>query len=356
MQIPNPNSTPPSQKISAPPPASPPSSSSPPTQTEPKLLQRVSLAISTRHYSPKTEEAYLHWIKQFIYYHQKKHPKEMGEIHINEFLTHLATEKKVSASTQNQALAALLFLYKNVLDIALNPIESFIRAKKPKRLPTVLSTEEIRILLNQLSGDKWIIASLLYGSGMRLMECLQLRIQDFDFARNTLIIHHGKGGKDRFATLPRSVQAPLKKHLEKVQEIHTQDLAAGWGKTLLPHSISNKNTTLATHWPWKWAFPQTHRWSNTETKAQGRHHLDPSLIQKAIKEASTLAGISKRVSCHTLRHSYAAHLLESGVDIRTIQQLLGHQDIKTTMIYIHAQTQGPLGIQSPMDALLGGSA
>lgn len=316
---------------------------------KPKLLQRVRIALRSRHYSRRTEQAYCLWIKRYIFFHKLRHPEEMAESEVNQFLTHLAVTEKVSSSTQTQALSALLFLYRHVLDRQLGNLEELIRARKPARLPVVLTRDEVRSLLNQLTGDRWLIASLLYGGGLRLLECLTLRVKDLDFQRGQILVRDGKGGKDRFTILPVAVKQPLQRHLEQVRLIHQMDLADGYGRVPLPDALEQKYPDAPVDWRWQWVFPQARRWRNPQTGEQGRHHLDESLVQRAVKEAVTRAGLTKRASCHTLRHSFATHLLERGQDIRTIQELLGHRDLKTTMIYTHVLNQGPMGVKSPMD-------
>jgi integron integrase len=275
----------------------------------------------------------------------------MAEPEINAFLTHLAVERKVSASTQNQALSALLFLYRHVLGRPIGDLGEVIRARKPTRLPVVMTRDEVKSVLDRLNGDKWLMASLLYGTGMRLMECLRLRVQDIDFTRNEVLVRDGKGAKDRITMLPESLKAPLREHLAKVKAIHEQDLADGWGRVQLPTALERKYPNAPIDWRWQWVFPQEKRWTNPETREQGRHHIDESLVQKAIRAAVTGAGLTKRATCHTFRHSFATHLLEGGYDIRTVQELLGHNDVKTTMIYTHVLNRGPSGVRSPVDGL-----
>jgi integron integrase len=275
----------------------------------------------------------------------------MGVTEVNVFLTRLAVDHQVSASTQNQALAALLFFYRKIVGYDISIENAVVRAKKPQRLPVVLSREEIRDVLVHLEGDKQLIGKLLYGTGMRLMECLGLRVQDIDFKRNEIIIRNGKGSKDRRTMLPASLKAPLKNHLADIKRIHLEDLAEGWGRVQLPEALSRKFINAPAEWNWQWVFPQDRRWINKETGDQGRHHMDPSLMQRAVHAAVSKAGITKAASCHTFRHSFATHLLENGYDIRTIQEILGHSSVQTTMIYTHVLNRGPIGIQSPMDTL-----
>lgn len=317
----------------------------------PKLLDLLRNALRTRHCSRRTEQAYSQWVRRFIGFHGMRHPKELGEPEINEFLTNLAVHHKVSASTQNQALAALLFLYRHVLERPVGQLEGVVRAKRSIRLPVVLTRAEVRAVLERMQGDRRLVAALLYGAGLRLMEALMLRVQDLDFEMQTLTVRSGKGDKDRVGILPRSQQAPLREHLKRVREIHVQDLNAGWGRVALPDAVVRKYPGAPTDWRWQWVFPQANRWRNPVTREQGRHHLDPAVVQRAVKEAVDRAGLVKRASCHTLRHSFATHLLEDGYDIRTIQELLGHRDVSTTMIYTHVLNRGPRGVRSPADGL-----
>jgi integron integrase len=314
-------------------------------------MDRMREALRSRHYSPRTEQAYCMWVKRFILFHDVRHPAEMGEQEINAFLTHLAVKEKVSASTQNQALAALLFLYRNVIGREVGELGGVVRARRRRRLPVVLSREEVKAVLANMTGDKRLMASLMYGAGLRLMECLRLRVQDLDFARSEIVVRNGKGAKDRVTMLPECLKAPLRSHLEKVRAVHRQDLADGWGRVPLPGALDRKYRNASSDWRWQWVFPQAGRWMNPATKQQGRHHVDPSLVQRAVREAVARAGLAKRVTCHTFRHSFATHLLEAGYDIRTVQDLLGHSDVKTTMVYVHVLNRGPAGVSSPIDRL-----
>ena len=275
----------------------------------------------------------------------------MAEPEINAFLTHLAVKEKVSASTQNQALAALLFLYRQVIGRNVGDLGEVIRARKPERLPVVMTREEVKVVLGNLTGEKWLIAAILYGAGLRLMECLRLRVQDIDFSRNEILVRDGKGAKDRITMLPESVKASLQDHLKKAKAVHQRDVTDGWGRVLMPNALDRKYPNAPRDWRWQWVFPQEHRWINLQTKEQGRHHLDESLVQKAVREAVVMAGLTKRATCHTFRHSFATHLLENGSDIRTVQELLGHRDVKTTMIYTHVLHRGPAGVRSPLDGM-----
>ncbi len=275
----------------------------------------------------------------------------MAEPEINAFLTHLAVKEKVSASTQNQALCALLFLYRHVLGREIGDLGEVIRARKSRRLPVVMTRDEVKAVLGRLDGDKWLMASLMYGSGLRLMECLRLRVQDIDFARNEILVRDGKGGKDRATMLPKSVSGPLQEHLRQVKVTHRNDLADGWGRVQMPMALDHKYPNAPADWRWQWVFPQEKRWKNGRTGQEGRHHVDPSLVQRVVKQAVTRAELTKRATCHTFRHSFATHLLEGGYDIRTVQELLGHKDVKTTMIYTHVLNRGPAGVRSPVDGL-----
>jgi len=324
---------------------------SPEPAQKPKLLDRLREALRSRHYSRRTEQTYCHWVKRFIFFHNMRHPAEMGEPEINAYLTHLAVKEKVSASTQNQALSALLFLYRHVLDRKVGDLGEVIRARKPRHVPVVMTREETRAVISHLKGDKWLMASLMYGAGLRLMECLRLRIQDVDFARNEITVRDGKGSKDRVTMLPASVKTPLRKHLQTAKQIHEKDLTDGWGRVHMPYALGRKYPNASSDWRWQMVFPQESRWRNRETGEQGRHHVDESLVQKAVRDAVARAGLTKRATCHTLRHSFATHLLEGGYDIRTVQELLGHNDVKTTMIYTHVLNRGPTGVRSPVDGL-----
>ena len=318
---------------------------------KPKLLDQLREALRARHYSRRTEQTYCLWVKRFIFFHNVRHPAEMAEPEINTFLTHLAVKEKVSASTQNQALSALLFLYRHVLGREIGDLGEVIRARKPKRLPVVMTREEVKEVLANMTGDKWLMASLMYGAGLRLMECLRLRVQDIDFARNEILVRDGKGAKDRLTMLPESLKGPIKDHLKKVKTIHERDLADGWGRVQMPSAMDRKYPNAPRDWRWQWVFPQENRWKNTKTGEEGRHHIDESLVQKSVRDATTKAGLTKRATCHTFRHSFATHLLEGGYDIRTVQELLGHNDVKTTMIYTHVLNRGPAGVRSPVDGL-----
>ena len=318
--------------------------------TSPKLLDQLRESLRVRHYARRTEEAYCHWVKRYIYFHGVRHPREMAEPEINAFLTHLAVKGKVSASTQNQALNALIYLYRQVLDAEIGDL-NVIRAKRPKRLPVVMTKDEVKSVLDQMEGVRWLVASLLYGSGLRLMECLGLRVQDVDFKSCEVIVRNGKGGKDWWIMLPRTLVKPLEEHQCKMKSVHEKDLADGWGRIILPGGLERKYPKAPFEWRWQWVFPQENRWINQKTKEQGRHHIHESIIQKEVRAAVKSAGIAKHATCHTFRHSFATHLLESGYDIRTVQELLGHNDVKTTMIYTHVLNRGAGGVNSPFDGL-----
>ncbi len=317
----------------------------------PRLLDRIRSAIRVRHYSIRTEEAYLAWVRRFIKFH-KQHPRDLEADQINRFLTHLAVDEHVAASTQRQALSAILFLYREVLKIDPPWIENIVRARQPKRLPTVLSREEVAALLARLEGTVQLIVLLLYGSGMRILECLRLRIQDVDFDLGHIIIRNGKGRKDRTTLLPDASRQRLENQLTHVRNLHDQDLADGFGRVHMPNALDRKFTGAAADWRWQYVFPAGSRGTDPKTNEVRRRHLNKSIIQKAVKQAVRDAGIAKNASCHTLRHSFATHLLLAGYDIRTIQELLGHKDVKTTMIYTHVlNMSGGKGIISPVDTL-----
>jgi len=314
-------------------------------------MSQMSAALRARHYSRRTEQAYCLWVRRFIRFHGVPHPADMAEPEINAFLTHLAVDEQVSASTQTQALCALLFLYRHVLGREVGQIGDLVRARTPRRLPVVLTQEEVKAVLDALQGDHRLKASLMYGAGLRLMECLRLRVLDLEFARREIVVRDGKGGKDRVTMLPRTLTPALETHLTAARAVHQGDLADGWGRVELPDALARKYPNAPSDWRWQWVFPQQRRWKNSQTGAQGRHHVHESIIQRAMREAVTRAGIVKHASCHTLRHSFATHLLEAGYDIRTIQELLGHKDVRTTMIYTHVLNRGGQGVRSPFDGL-----
>ena len=308
-------------------------------------------ALRARHYSRRTEQAYCLWATRFVVFCGGQDPASLGEREINAFLTHLAVDRGVSASTQTQALSALLFLYRSVIGREVGDLGGVVRARKSRRLPVVMTREEVRAVLAEMDGDAWLMASLLYGSGLRLMECLRMRVQDIDFGRGEITVRDGKGGKDRVTMLPESLQAPLQRHLRRVRAVHARDLADGWGRVLMPDALGRKYPNAPVEWRWQWVFPQERRWRNTQTREEGRHHADPTIAQRAVKDAVRRAEVAKHATCHTFRHSFATHLLESGYDIRTIQELLGHKDVSTTMIYTHVLNRGGRGVRSPIDGL-----
>jgi integron integrase len=314
------------------------------------LLKRLGDAVRARHLSPRTEEAYAGWVRRFAD-HSKADPALLGQPEIASFLSMLATERCVSASTQNQALNALLFLYNEVLGKQVGLLEGVVRAKRPRRLPVVLSKQEVALVLAAMSGTPKLMASLLYGSGLRLLECCRLRVKDIDFYQNEIVVRAGKGDKDRHTMLPAVYREPLIRHLEDVRRLHVADLAAGLGSVALPEALDRKYPSASTEWGWQWVFPATSHYTDRLTGQKRRHHLHESVLQKAFKEARLKAGIVKPAGCHTLRHSFATHLLADGYDIRTIQELLGHRDVATTMMYTHVLNRGGRGVQSPADRL-----
>jgi integron integrase len=317
---------------------------------EPRLLDQVRGKIRLKHYSLRTEQAYVDWIKRFIWHFDKRHPRDLGAADVEAFLTHLAVAGKVAASTQNQAKSALLFLYREVLELVLPWLDNVEQAKAPKRLPVVLTRAEAQALLCRLEGTHWLIASLLYGTGMRIMECLRLRVKDIDFARREILVRDGKGCKDRVTMLPAILLQPLGDHLVRVQALHVQDLAAGYGDVYLPYALDRKYPTAGREWAWQYVFPASTRSSDPRTGVVRRHHLQDQSVQRAMKQAVRDCGLVKPATPHTLRHSFATHLLESGYDIRTVQELLGHSDVSTTMIYTHVLNKGGRGVVSPLDS------
>ena len=328
------------------------SDQSPARGPKPRLLDRVRETIRIRHYSRRTEKAYIGWIRRFIFFHGKRHPSELGATEITQFLSWLAVEKKVSASTQNQALHALLFLYQDVLDLKIPQLDGITRARVTKRLPVVLTREEVRAVLEQLEGMPKLLATLLYGTGMRLLECLQLRIKDIDLATHQITVRSGKGDKDRITLLPATIKPDLIQVLEFAQQQHKTDLAKGAGWVELPFALGRKYPNAGREWIWQWCFPATRIYVDRQTNQRRRHHLHESVVQRAVRAAVRRTGIAKRATCHTFRHSFATHLLEDGHDIRTIQELLGHKDVSTTMIYTHVINRGWGAVRSPADRLL----
>lgn len=318
----------------------------------PKLLDRVRIAIRTRHYSLRTEEAYVSWIRRFIFFHNKRHPMEMGEPEINAFLSGLAVKERVSASTQNQALCALLFLYRHVLEKPFPQLEKLIRAKRPDRLPVVMTRAEVKRVLQRLVGVNRIMAMLLYGSGMRLLECLRLRVKDVEFGLNRILVRDAKGHKDRFVPLPAAVRPQLVSWLARVKQLHEEELAKGGGSVYMPFALERKYPGSEKEWGWQWLFPARDVSSDPRSDAVRRHHVHERAIQRAVREAVHAVGIKRPVNCHTFRHSFATHLIEDGYDIRTVQELLGHKHVNTTMIYTHVLNRsGGRGVRSPVDSL-----
>src|SRR5437870_9153885 len=315
----------------------------------PKLLERVRWHLRVKHYSIRTEEAYVDWIRRYILFHRKRHPNEMGEREIAEFLTHLAVEKHVAASTQNQAFAALLFLYQQVLDRKLDFIDKVERVTRPAKLPVVFTPAEVRSVLAHLKGDYRLMAELLYGSGLRLMECLRLRIKDIDFGYNRITVRDAKGLRDRVALLPQQLQHPLRGQIARVKELHRQDIARGGGKVYLPFALERKYPNAACEFTWQYLFPATKASLDPRSGETRRHHVSEKNLQNAVKLAVRAASIRKPASCHTFRHSFATHLLENGYDIRTVQELLGHKNVATTMIYTHVLNRPGVHIRSPLD-------
>lgn len=319
------------------------------TKSAPRLMEEVRAQLRVRHYSLRTEKVYLGWIKRFILANGKRHPRDMGGADIERFLSQLAVQGQVAASTQNQALAALLFLYRQVLRIELPWMEDVVRAKRPQRVPTVLSRDEMQRLLSHMDGRPWLLVSLLYGTGLRLMECLRLRIKDVDFARNEITVRDGKGGKDRRTVLPRSLVEPLQREVERARVLHASDLQEGFGAAWLPHALSRKYVNAAREIGWQYVFPSVRRARDPRDGTERRHHFDDGALARALKTGCRRADIVKPVSAHTLRHSFATHLLEAGYDIRTVQELLGHKDVATTQIYTHVLNRGAHGVMSPLD-------
>jgi integron integrase len=315
----------------------------------PKLLDRVRERIRFKHYSIRTEDSYVQWIKRFILFHGKRHPAEMGAMEVEAFLTHLAVEGNVAASTQNQARSALLFLYKEVLGSELPWLNNVEQAKKPRRLPVVLTEEEVRDVLGNLDGVHWLVAALLYGSGLRLMEALRLRVQDIEFKRREILVRNGKGFKDRVTMLPDKLAGRLQTHLATVRLLHEKDLGEGYGEVHLPYALERKYPAAGRSWGWQYVFPSGNRSIDPRTGKTRRHHVDEQTIQRAVKQAVRTAGLVKPATPHTLRHSFATHLLQKGQDIRTVQELLGHEDVQTTMIYTHVLNRGRHGVTSPLD-------
>jgi integron integrase len=315
----------------------------------PRLLDQVRELIRIRHYSICTEQAYVQWIRRFILFHGKRHPRDMGGEELTAFLSHLASQRNVAASTQNQALNAILFLYRDVLKIKLPWLDNVQRAKKPQCVPVVLTRQEVRAVLGQLEGTTWLMAALIYGAGLRLLECLRLRVKDIDFGYQHLMIRDAKGQKDRITLLPQNLTDPLRSHLARVRTLHEQDLRDGLGRVYLPFALASKYPNADRQWEWQYVFPSTRRSKDPRSGAERRHHVPEDALQRAFKLAVRKAAVVKPATVHTMRHSFATHLLESGYDIRTVQELLGHSDVKTTMIYTHVLNRGGRGVISPLD-------
>jgi integron integrase len=322
------------------------------TPPKPRLLDRVREAIRARHYSRRTEKTYVAWIRRYILFHGKRHPAEMGAAEVTRFLTSLAVDGNVAASTQNQALSALLFLYRNILEDDLPWLDNVVRAKGAQRLPVVLTRADVRAVIQELQGTPRLMALLMYGAGLRLLECARLRVQDVDFASNQIVVRAGKGDKERVTMLPATGKADLARHLQRVKRQHERDLQCGAGWVELACALARKYPNAEREWPWQWVFPTTRFYVDRVTGQRRRHHLHESVLQRAVREAARRAGIAKRATCHTFRHSFATHLLEDNHDIRTVQELLGHRDVSTTQIYTHVLNRGPGSVRSPVDRLL----
>ena len=320
-----------------------------PPLAAPKLLDQVRGKIRLKHYSIRTEQAYVDWIKRFVLHFDKRHPRDLGAPEVEQFLTYLAVHGKVAASTQNQAKSALLFLYKEVLALDIPWLDNIEKARAPKRLPVVLTRDEVQAVLTRLSGTHWLIASLLYGTGMRIMEGLRLRVKDVDFKRREILIRDGKGFKDRVTMLPITLTSALQTHLARVRELHKADLQQGYGAVYLPYALARKYPSAPTEWAWQYVFPAAKLSTDPRSDEVRRHHVQDQAVQRAVKQAVREAGLTKPATPHTLRHSFATHLLEGGYDIRTVQELLGHSDVSTTMIYTHVLNKGGRGVKSPLD-------
>jgi integron integrase len=325
----------------------------PPCSQPPRLLDQVRQELRVRHYAYRTERTYIDWIKRYIFYHQKRHPKDMGPAEVRAFLGYLADQRNVAASTQNQALCALVFLYKNVLEIDLGDLGDVAWVKRPPRLPAVLTVEEVTDILSRLTGVQSLLGRLMYGTGMRVIEALRLRVKDIDIPRGQIVVRDSKGGKDRVAVLPRILIPELEAQIEKAKKLHDDDLAAGFGSVELPYALERKYPNLPWSWHWQFVFPSDVLSQDPRSGITRRWHLYPNILQRAIRKAAREAGINKHVKTHTLRHSFATHLLEAGTDIRTIQEMLGHEDLNTTMIYTHVVKNGPYGVASPLDRIGG---
>ena len=316
---------------------------------KPRLLEQVRRTLRTLHYSYRTEQQYLHWLRRFILFHGKRHPSSLGPAEVEAFLTHLAVERKVSASTQNQALSAILFVYQNVLNVELPWLEGIVRAKPSQYLPVVLTPEEVRAVLERMEPPYRLIANLLYGAGLRISEALRLRVKDLNFSYRQVLVRDGKGGKDRVTVLPESLVEPLQAHLVAVRTQHDYAMKRGYGGVEMPFALERKYPNAHLEWGWQYVFPAAQPSTDPRSGARRRHHVFPDTVQRHVKTATRAAGIHRPVSCHTFRHSFATHLLERGYDIRTVQELLGHRDVKTTQIYTHVMRRGANAVQSPLD-------
>jgi integron integrase len=328
-----------------------PTPSNPSSPQDKKLLDQYREALRVKQYSPRTEETYLNWVRQFIIYHNKRHPRQMGVPEITQFITHLVVERHFSAATQNQAISAILFLYRHVLDIKLDETAlAGIRPSKPKKVPTVLSKAEALAVIQKTSGIYRLMTQIMYGSGLRLMECLRLRIKDLDFQNHQIIVRDGKGGDDRITMFPDTLLEPLRLQLKYVQAQHQKDLAEGFGTVYIPNALTKKYPNAQREFAWQYVFPAPELSTDPLTGIKQRHHIHETSLQKAVKTAAQIAKIQKPVTPHTFRHSFATHLLQNGYDIRTVQELLGHKDVKTTMIYTHVLQRGGLAVKSPLDS------
>lgn len=316
-----------------------------------RLLEALRTELATRRYSPRTAEVYCRWVVRYVRFHRMQHPRALDATHVRAFLSHLAERQRVSAATQNQAMAALLFLYREVLATPMGAPDGVTVAKRSKHIPTVLSLESVTRVLDEMKGTTRLMAALLYGSGMRVGECCALRVKDVDLDRLEVLVRGGKGARDRRTMLPAALVPAIRKQLERVRRQHARDLARGHGAVTLPDAIARKLPSAATAFEWQWVFPAAREYIERDTGSVRRHHVDPSVIQRAVAEAARASGVHQRVTCHTFRHSFATHLIEAGYDIRTVQELLGHQDVSTTMIYTHVLNRGGLGVRSPLDAL-----
>jgi len=323
-----------------------------PVRAGPKLLDRLRGELRRRGCSRRTEKAYAGWVRRFVLFHGKRHPRELGAEEVTAFLTALAVRRGVAPSTQNQALSAIVFLYKHVLGEKLPWLDDIVRARRPSRVPDVLSRDEVRHVLERLNGHQWLVCTLLYGAGLRLMEALRLRVKDVDEERRMLVVREGKGRRDRRAMLPEIALEPLREQLMTARRQHERDVSRGAGWVEMPAALDRKYPSAGREWRWQWVFPATRTYLHRESGRRRRHHLHETVVQRALRRAGVNAGITKRVHPHALRHSFATHMLEDGHDIRTVQELLGHRDVRTTMIYTHVLQRGPLGARSPADRVL----